>query len=184
MIAGGVIKVDRNGERLRVGHILRGAVRHGHNLAVGDAIDRLIVAEIALVLVLRTLPRRGHAANRLDLHPVDGEALRNVRTLIEDQYGAAMGGVRRVAHRIASDPLPAQGRPDPDRTLARHRSGASGISFASPLSSSTLSECAIVGGARALPRSSMRKTIAPRPGSIVRLVAPAGSPRSPNRRVS
>ena len=32
-----------------------------------------------------------------------------------------MGGVRRVAHRIASDPLPAQGRPDHDRTLARHR---------------------------------------------------------------
>jgi hypothetical protein len=79
MIARGAIEVDRDGVTSLVWRVLRRAVRHGDNHAVGDAINWPIVAKITVVLVLRPFPGRGHAADRLNLNPVDGEALREVR---------------------------------------------------------------------------------------------------------
>ena len=83
VVAARIVEADQDGVLSRMRDVLGHAVAGVHHRAVADAVDRLVVAAIAGVPVLRPFPGRRLAVHGLHLHPVDGVALRDI------------GGVRR-----------------------------------------------------------------------------------------
>ena len=70
-----------------MGYVLWQAVGPINHLAICDDIDRLIVAEIAVVFVLDSLPCCAHAVDRLILHPIDCIPLREPSVSVVDDNG-------------------------------------------------------------------------------------------------
>ena len=121
LISGNIVKVDRIGERSRMRHVLGQAVGRVDYLASCDAVDRLVVAEIAEVVALRPLLGRAHAIDRLNLDPIDRIALREPRVPTQDHDGSAVIGIRTVVHGVAGYPLATQRRRDDNRAFVRDR---------------------------------------------------------------
>lgn len=119
VVAGRIVEVDLDDMLAGMGDVLGHAVRRLDHHAGGDAVDRLVPAEIALDLVFRALPRRPLAVDGPVLHPVDGIALRQPGMAIVDHDGPAMGRVQTVVDGIAGDPFAAQRRRDDDRARVR-----------------------------------------------------------------
>src|SRR5271168_5236220 len=96
--------------------VLWHSVRCLDNFSGVNAIDRLIVAEIALVPIFRSLPCGTFAFDGLILHPINGETLRQPGAAVIDHNRAAMRRIRAVACGVSSDPFAAQRWGDHDRS--------------------------------------------------------------------